>query len=164
MFPIIYYLFYYVFQPGNVVHIENINNALQYLKNIPHDVSIISGDNEETQTNRYLLSVFSPTLRHLLSSTMDTFQIIFLPDFSLLPIRNLLNIINSGFSVTEKIYNEDIKEIKETAQLLSIDITELFSDESVQTLHKASQNPVNIGVNIEEDEGNKFPGESTFDV
>ena len=51
--------------PGNKVHNENINNALQYLKNFPHDVSIISGDNEEIQTNKYLLALFSPTLRNL---------------------------------------------------------------------------------------------------
>ena len=98
------------------------------MKNIPHDVSIISGDNEEIQTNKYLLSVFSPILRNLLSNPGDTSQIIFLPDVSTLPIRNLLNIINSGFSVTEKISNEDIKEITETSQLLSIDITELCND------------------------------------
>ena len=58
---------------------------------------------------------------------MDTFQIIFLPDVSTLSIRNLHKIINknnninNGFGVTDKLSNEDIKEIKETAQLLSID-------------------------------------------
>ena len=87
------------------------------MKNIPHDVSIISGDNEEIQTNKYVLSVFSPTLRNLLSSPLETYQNIFLPDFSELSIRNLLNIINSGFIVTEKISREDIKEIKVTAKL-----------------------------------------------
>ena len=55
--------------PGNVVHNENIKN-----------VSMISGDNEEIQTNKYLLSVFSPSLRNLLSSPLDTYQNIFLPD------------------------------------------------------------------------------------
>ena len=73
----------------------------------------------------------SPTLRNLLSTSLDTPQIIFLADFSTSSIRNLLNIINSGFSVTEKISNEDIKEITEPAQLLSIDITELCNDEYV---------------------------------
>ena len=75
------------------------------MKNIPHDVSIISGDNEEKQTNKCLLSVFSPTLRNILATPLDTSQIIFLPDITLLAIRNLLNIINCGFAVTEKISN-----------------------------------------------------------
>ena len=114
------------------------------MKNIPHDVSIISGDNEEVQTNIYLLSVFSPILRNQLSTSLDTTQIIYLPDFSTFSIRNLLNIINSGFSVTEGESNEDIKEITETAQLLSIDITELCKDENVPCFVKPSQDSVNI--------------------
>ena len=67
--------------PINVVHSENINYALQYMTNIPHDVAIITGDNEEIQTNKLVLSVFSPILRNLLSSplSLDTSRIIFLP-------------------------------------------------------------------------------------
>ena len=149
----------FIFQPGNGVHDENINIALQYMKNIPGDVSIISGDNEEIQTNKYLLSVFSPILRNLLTSTCDTSQIIFFPDSSTLSIRNLLNIINSGFSVTEKISNEDITEITETALLLSIDIKELRNDENIPSLDKANQDIVSIGVSIRANTRNKFSSE-----
>ena len=39
--------------------------------------------------------------------------------------------INNGFAVTEKISNEDINEITETAQLLSIEMKELYHDKSV---------------------------------
>ena len=108
------------------------------MKNIPNDVAIISGDNEEIQTNKYLLAVFSLTLKNLLSSPMDTFHIIFLPDVSTLSITNLHNIINSGFSITEKLSNEDIKEITETAQLLFIDIKEISNDKNVSSLDKFS--------------------------
>ena len=101
------------------------------MKNIPHDVSIISGDNEEIQTNKYLLSVFSPILRNQLSSPFDTSKIVFLPDVSTFSIRNLLNIIGNGFSITEKISKEAMREITETVQLLSIDITELCNDENI---------------------------------
>ena len=145
--------------PGNEVHNENINNALQYLNNFPHDVSIISGDNEEIQTNKYLLSVFSPSLRNLLSSPLDTYQKIFLPDFPSLSIRNLLNIINSGFSLTDKISNDDIKEITETAQLMSVDIKELCNVENVP-----SQDTVSIGISIVEHKQNKFSRESAHDA
>ena len=153
-----------IFQPGNGFHGENINDALQYMKNVPNDVAIISGENDEIQTNKYLLAVFSPTLRNLLSSPLDTFSTIFLPDVSTLAIRNLHNIINSGFSVTEKLSNEDIKEITETAQLLSIDITEFCYDENLRSLMKSNQDTGNIGVNIVEDERNKVSRESTFDT
>lgn len=77
---------------------------------------------------------------------MDTFQIIFLPDVSTLSIRNLHNIINSGFSVTEKLSNEDIKEITDTAQLLSMDIKEFCYDENVPSLMESNQDTVIIGV------------------
>ena len=100
------------------------------MRNIPHDISIICGDKEAIQTNKYLLSVCSPTLRSLLSTPC---QIIFLPGVSISSIRNLLNIINSGFSVSEKISNEDIKEITETALLLSIDINELCTNKFRET-------------------------------
>ena len=92
--------------------------------------------------------MFSPTLRNLLSSPLDTFQIIFLPDVSTLAIRNVHNILNSGFSVTEKLSNEDIKEITETAQLLSIDITEFCYGENLPSLMKSNQDTGNIGVSI----------------
>ena len=67
---------------------------------------------------------------------MDTFQIIFLPDVSTLSIRNLYKIINknnninNGFAVTDKLSNEDIKKITDTAQLLSMDIKEFCYDEN----------------------------------
>ena len=81
---------------------ENINNAVQYMKNTPHDVTFISADNEEIQTNKYLLSLFSPILRNLLpdSTPLDTSQIIMLPDVSTFSIQILLNIIICGFNCT----------------------------------------------------------------
>ena len=119
--------------PGNIFHSDNFNIAFQCIKNTPHDVKFISGDCEEIQTNKYLLSMFSPTLRNILfdSNTLDTSHIIFLPDISTLSIRNLLDILDCGFTVTEKISNEDIKEITETAHLFSIAITDLFKEENV---------------------------------
>ena len=92
---------------------------------------------------------------------MNTSQIsIFLPNFSALPIRALLNIINSGFTVTEKLSNEDIKEITETAQLLSIDIKEMSN---VPGLDKPSQDTLNISVRKVADESYKILRKSTID-
>ena len=83
---------------------------------------------------------------------MDTFQIIFLPDVSTLSMRNLHKIINknnninNGFGVTDKLSNEDIKEITDTAQLLSMVIKEFCYDESVPSLMESNQDTVIIGV------------------
>ena len=134
------------------------------MNNLPNDVAIFSGDNDEIQTNKYLLAVFSPTLRNLLSSPLDTFQIIYLPDVSTLSIIYLQNIISSGFSVTEKLSKEDIMKITETAQLLSINITEFCYDENVPSLLKSNQDTCNIGLNLVENERNDVPRESTFDT
>ena len=81
------------------------------MKNIPNDVTIISGDNEEIQSNKYILSLFSPTLRHLLSTSST----VLLPECSTFSIKYLLNMVNQGFAVTDRISNEAIKEITETA-------------------------------------------------
>ena len=93
------------------------------MTNIPNDVAIISGNNEEIQTNKYLWENHGFT--HFGSGVV---------------IRNLhdIIIINSVFSVTDKLSNEDVKEIIVTAQSLSIDITEFCCDENVPSLIKSN--------------------------
>ena len=88
---------------------------------------------------------------------MGTSQNICLPDFSTFSIQNLINIIDSGFAITEKLSNEDIKEITEIAQLLSIDITELCRD--VPSMDNPAQGKV-----IAKDPRHKFPRKSDFDA
>ena len=91
------------------------------MKNVSNDVTIISGDNEEIQSNKYILSLFSSTLRHLLSTSST----LLFPECSTLAIKYVLNMITNGFVVTQKLSNEDINEITETGQLLSIEIKQL---------------------------------------
>ena len=105
------------------------------LRNISDDVTIISGDNEEIQSNKYILSIFCPTLTHLLS-TSSTF---FLPECSTFSIKYLLNLITNGFAVTEKLSNEDVNEIIEAAQVLSIEMTGLCHDKPVPSLVKTNK-------------------------
>ena len=88
------------------------------MRNVNNDVTIISGENEEIQSNNYILSIFSPTMRHLLSTSST----LILPEYSTFSIKYLLNMINNGFAVTEKLSNEDISEIIETAKVLLIEI------------------------------------------
>ena len=98
------------------------------MRNISNDVTIISGDNEEIQSNKYILSLFCPTIRHLLSAS----SILLLPECSIFSIKYLLNVINNGFAVAEKLSNEDIKEITQTAKLMSIEMKELYHDKKFQ--------------------------------
>ena len=128
------YVFFYTFincenslQVDDDTHHDNINDAVNYMKSIPYDVTIISGDNEEIFSNKYILSLFSSTLRHLLSTSST----LLFPECSTFSIKYLLNMITNGFVVTEKLSNEDINEITKTADLFSIEISELQYDQTV---------------------------------
>ena len=112
---------------GDNAYHNNIKDAVNFMTNIPNDVTIISGDNEEIESNKYILSLFSPILRSALSNSST----LLLPDCSSLSIRYLLNIINTGFSVTEKLSNGHVIEIIRTAKLLSIEIKLLYHDENI---------------------------------
>ena len=93
------------------------------MAHISNDIRIITGDNEEIQTNKYLLSVFSPTLRPLLFTPCCTSPTRLLPDCSSSSIKHLLNIITIGFTAADEVI--DINEVLETAKLLYVDIKEL---------------------------------------
>ena len=134
------------------------------MRNISDDVTIISGDNEEIRINKYILSIFCPTLTHLLS-TSSTF---FLPECSTFSIKYLLNIITNGFAVTEKLSNEDVNEIIETAQVLSIEMRELYHDKTVPSLVKTNKvatncKPKNIANDVNENRDTENAG-SIIDV
>ena len=51
---------------------------------------------------------------------------------------HLLHIITNGFAVTEKLSSEDVDEIIETAQVLSIEMRELCQDVTVPSLLKTN--------------------------
>merc|ERR1719495_1902763 len=94
-------------QVDEATHYSNISDAVNDMKNISNDVTIISGDNEEIQSNKYILSIFCPTLRQFLSTSST----LLFPECSTFSIQYLLNIIENGFAVTEKLSNEAINEI-----------------------------------------------------
>ena len=116
-------------QVGDDTYHNNISDAVTYMRNIPNDVTIISGDNEEIFSNKYILSLFSSTLRHLLSTSST----LIFPECSTLSIKYLLNLINNGFVVTEKLSAKNINEISKTAKLLSIEKLVLCQDETISS-------------------------------
>ena len=60
----------------------------------------------------------------------------------------LKNHILQLYFSTQKLSNDDIYEIRKTAQLLSINITEFSYDENVPSLMKSNQDTVIIGVSM----------------
>ena len=53
-------------------HKKHINEAVNSIvTNLPYDLTIISGENEEIQANKYLLSLFRPTLCPLLFAAVS---------------------------------------------------------------------------------------------
>ena len=88
-------------------------------------------------SNKYILSVFCPTLRQLLATSST----LLLPGCSTFSIKYLFNIIENGFAVTEKLSYQDINEITDTAKLLTIEMRELYHDKTTPILVKTSSEP-----------------------
>ena len=107
----------------------NINAAVKYTTKLLNDVTVISREGEEIQTNKYLLSLFSPSLRHFLSNPTCVSPTLLLPDCSAMSIKCLLDIIEVGFTYTQGITSEDIKEVSD---VMSIDIEDLQYDNVVE--------------------------------
>ena len=120
-----------------------------------NDVTIISGDDEEILTNKCILSIFSPNLGHILSTSST----LVLPNCSTFSIKYLLNMIHDGFVVAEKLSNEDINEIIRTAQLLSINMRGLSKSNNISTRSKSNELAIDISQN-KNDENDK----SSLDV
>ena len=98
----------------------------------PQDVAIISGENEEIQTNKYLLSLFSPGLAPLLFSFCCSSSSLILPDFSAYSINNIIGIINNGVSFSDYFSWEDRIEIIEAGKLLFVE--DMILNEEEKTL------------------------------
>ena len=128
-------------------HIENLVSSLPTLTS---DVTIISGDNEEIKTNKFLLSLFNPTLHSVLSTLCcSTSSTILLPDCSTNPIKYLLNIITKGF-VVEGTSLEHRRDIKKAAKILSFNLSSL----TVENVSESAERKVN----------DKANGNQTMDV
>ena len=102
-----------------------LQESLKYLAQLPCDVTIVSGDNDNNniQTNKHLLSVVSPTLRQVFSGG-DSFTLL-LPDCTTSSIKNIINIISST-DTDKDISINDFKELLATSKLLSIEISDPF--------------------------------------
>ena len=104
---------------------KNIAEAVKFiLTDLPVDVTIVSGENEEIQTNKYILSLFSPSLSVLLFSSCCTSPTLFLPDWTTSSINSVIDIINNGF-VKSSEHSSEKTEIIEIGKLLSKKVDQL---------------------------------------
>ena len=121
-------------------HEETIALAFDNLVNLPNDIIIISAEKDQIKTCKHLLSLFSPLLKNLLSSTPILGQTIYLPDHTTRDIKSILNLLTNGLcdviTSTELVENLDdeidtqVVRMTEIAKLLNcanIDITNIFS-------------------------------------
>ena len=105
---------------------KRINTAIDSIvTNLPHDITIISGENDAITANKYLLSIFNPNLSPLLSSPCCTSSTLYLPDCSTSSINNIINIITNGFSPINNVFYNDKDEVINTAKVLGVEIMEL---------------------------------------
>ena len=104
------------------IHKEQIQEAFEDVTQIPNDIIIVSEENEEIQTSKYLLSLLSPTLCSLIKVECCIKQKILLPDCSAKSIKHLLLLVCTGVTYNDSFSSHDLKEIIELAKLLSIDI------------------------------------------
>merc|ERR1712061_937345 len=105
--------------------------AVNNLRKLPNDVTIISRDNEEVHTSKFILAMFSPSLHHLLStsSSISDSITLLLPDILSSSIKTLVNIITNCETKSLRQIQEN-EELLETARMLNIDLNiELYRDE-----------------------------------
>ena len=108
-----------------------MKDVVNNLGKLPNDVTIISCDNEEVHTSKFILAMFSQSLHHLLStstSSSDSITLI-LPDILASSIKTLINIITNGETNPVGLTQKNL-EVLETARIFNIELNiELFHNE-----------------------------------
>ena len=131
---------------------HNLSQAVKYGEHFEDDVTIISGELDEIKTHKYLLTLLSPSIRPLLSTPCCIAPTLLLPDCSTFSLQHLINIITTGYTVTEGMSSEEIIKITQAAQLLSVDMKDLQHGRSKMT----------VGINSEQQQESLFDNESLF--
>jgi len=106
-------------------HNRNLEEAVNYINSLPNDITIICENHQQISSNKFLLSVLSPTLRQIFSDPFPPSTTLHLPDFSSVSVKQFLNIISKGFTNSSKASYRDIAEVIDIARTLSVNITSL---------------------------------------
>lgn len=111
----------YKYKASDGEHVHQLNQAFSTIVSLTSDVSIISEDQKEIQSNRSFLGMFSPTLRDILCGIPDYISpTIILPDCSSTSINHLLKFITGNSMEFENF--KDGRAMLQTASVLGVEI------------------------------------------
>merc|ERR550519_97656 len=111
-----------LFKASEQNHEGNVKKAFGEVVDLTNDVKLIAADGEPLETNRFVLSVFSPCLQKLLVESTGESTVLLLPDCSSRSLKHLLNLFTEGISEMSFSGISDINDMMDSAKLLNIDI------------------------------------------
>merc|ERR550519_644862 len=109
------------FKASEQNHEGNVKKAFGEVVNLTNDVKLVAADGEPLETNRFVLSVFSPCLQKLLLETGES-TVLHLPDCSSKSLKHLLGLFTKGISEMNVSEIGDINDLIDSAKLLNVDI------------------------------------------
>merc|ERR550519_514699 len=109
------------FKASEQNHEGNVKKAFGEVVNLTNDVKLVAADGEPLETNRFVLSVFSPCLQKLLLETGES-TVLHLPDCSSKSLKHLLGLFTKGISEMNFSEIGDINDLIDSAKLLNVDI------------------------------------------
>lgn len=117
-------------------HQNIMKDAVKHLQNLPNDVTIISGDNQEVHTSKFILSMFSPNLHNLLSTPNSDYITLLIPDILASSIKTVVDIITCGACETKA--EGLIQENVELLRMFNIALCHVKSETGRFTEHKTA--------------------------
>ena len=104
----------------------HLDDVVRHVINEDTDMFIVTKDQQKLPCHKSILSLFSPLIDRLLSGASSCASpIVFLPDFPAHHIKKLLDILKSGQVLSGKHVNDDLKIVRNVANVLEITITNL---------------------------------------
>merc|ERR550519_2332745 len=110
------------FKASEQNHEGNVKKAFGEVVNLTNDVKLVAADGEPLETNRFVLSVFSPCLQKLLLLETGESTVLHLPDCSSKSLKHLLGLFREGISEMNVSEIGDINDLIDSAKLLNVDI------------------------------------------
>ena len=103
----------------------NINDAIIHINELPKNLHIICDQGGIIETNKIILSAFSPMLSEIFSDPYVKSPTLFIPNCSISAVEHFLNIISTGFTNSNKDSYRTIADVLQIAKMLTVDIFSL---------------------------------------
>jgi len=129
--------------------VKSLSEAFSDLLETEYRLKIVTKDGNISVISSELLRFFSPIVNSFLNyAPCCPSSLIFIPDVSKASIDHVLNIIRTGITNLCSLSYEQIQEVKETARMLQIDLTDLST---VMVPDKESVTGQSLKLNMSED-------------